>query len=270
MTSNGGLLQGNVVIVTGAGGGLGEGIARVCAREGARVVVADVRGDAAMSVASSLEGAIGIECDLRDDSALDALVATTVEQYGRIDGLVNNAGANFAKPFLETTEKDWDWILSLDLRAVFFLTQKVARQMLDQGGPGSVVNISSVHSQSCLPGAGPYDAAKWGVVGMGKSMAVELAPQGIRVNAISPGLLNTQIWQDLQSAAPTPEQCLEYWKQNIPIERVIEPEEIGELAAFLLCERSASITGANIFADGGMTSQLVSREPFASKAIEGR
>ena len=106
---------------------------------------------------------------------------------------------------------------SLDLRVVFFLTQRVCRQMLSQGDGGSVVNISSVHSQSCLPGAGPYDAAKWGVVGMGKSMAVELAPQGIRVNAISPGLLNTQIWQDLQSAAPSPEACLDYWKQNIPI-----------------------------------------------------
>ena len=110
---------------------------------------------------------------------------------------------------------------SLDLRVVFFLTQRVCRQMLSQGDGGSVVNISSVHSQSCLPGAGPYDAAKWGVVGMGKSMAVELAPQGIRVNAISPGLLNTQIWQDLQSAAPSPEACLDYWKQNISIGRVI-------------------------------------------------
>ncbi len=264
------LLQDKVVLVTGAGGGLGAGIARVCAREGAKVVVADVRGDAAMDVAAQLDRATGVACDLRDDAALDGLVADTVAAYGRIDGLVNNAGANFAKPFLETTEQDWEWVVSLDLRAVFFLTQKVCRQMLLQGSGGSVVNISSVHSQSCLPGAGPYDAAKWGVVGMGKSMAVELAPQGIRVNAISPGLLNTQIWQDLQKAAPSPAACLDYWQQNIPIGRVIEPEEIGELAAFLLCDRSASITGANMFADGGMTSQLVSREPYASKAIDGR
>ncbi|MDA0336544.1 MAG: SDR family oxidoreductase [bacterium] len=264
------LLQDKVVLVTGAGGGLGAGIARVCAREGAKVVVADVRGDAAMDVAAQLDGATGVACDLRDDAALDGLVAATVSAYGRIDGLVNNAGANFAKPFLETTQQDWEWVVSLDLRAVFFLTQKVCRQMLAQGSGGSVVNISSVHSQSCLPGAGPYDAAKWGVVGMGKSMAVELAPQGIRVNAISPGLLNTQIWQDLQNAAPSPAACLDYWQQNIPIGRVIEPEEIGELAAFLLCDRSTSITGANMFADGGMTSQLVSREPYAAKAIDGR
>jgi NAD(P)-dependent dehydrogenase (short-subunit alcohol dehydrogenase family) len=264
------LLQDKVVIVTGAGGGLGAGIARVCAREGARVVVADVRGDAATAVAAELDGATAVACDLRQDAALDELVDHTMASCGRIDGLVNNAGANFAKPFLETTEQDWEWVVSLDLRAVFFLTQKVCRHMLSQGTGGSIVNISSVHSQSCLPGAGPYDAAKWGVVGMGKSMAVELGPQGIRVNAISPGLLNTQIWQDLQGAAPSAEECLQYWRQNIPIGRVIEPEEIGELAAFLLCDRAASITGANMFADGGMTSQLVSREPFVSKAIDGR
>lgn len=239
-------------------------------REGARVVVADVRDDAAAEVAAELGGAKAIACDIRDDAALDELVATTVDSFGRIDGLVNNAGANFAKPFMQTTEQDWEWVVSLDLRAVFFLTQKVCRQLLSQGEGGSIVNISSVHSVSCLPGAGPYDAAKWGVVGMGKSMAVELAPDGIRVNAISPGLLNTQIWQDLQNAAPSPEACLDYWRQNIPIGRVIEPEEVGELAAFLLCDRSASITGANMFVDGGMTSQLVSKEPFASAAIEGR
>jgi NAD(P)-dependent dehydrogenase (short-subunit alcohol dehydrogenase family) len=169
------LLRDKVVIVTGAGGGLGAGIARVCAREGAKVVVADIRGDAAMEVAARLDGARGVACDLRDDAALESLVADTVEAFGRIDGLVNNAGANFAKPFLDTTAQDWEWVLSLDLRAVFFLTQKVCRQMLSQGDGGSVVNISSVHSQSCLPGAGPYDAAKWGVVGMGKSMAAGAA-----------------------------------------------------------------------------------------------
>ncbi len=265
------LLKDKTIIVTGAGGGLGAGIARVCAREGANVIVNDVRAEAAATIAQQLGGScVAVAGDLRDDDTHDALLAQALEAFGRVDGLVNNAGANFAKPFFETTPQDWEWIISLDLRAVFFLTQKVTRQMVWQGDSGSVVNISSVHSQSCLPGAGPYDAAKWGVVGMGKSMAVELAPQGIRVNAISPGLLNTQIWQDLQSAAPSPAACLDYWKQNIPIERVIETEEIGELAAFLLCDRSSSITGANIFADGGMTSQLVSREPFASQSIEGR
>ena len=169
------LLTGKTIIVTGAGGGLGEGIARVCHREGATVMIADVRGDAAQRVAASLgERARAQACDVRDDAALQALANETVRAFGRIDGLVNNAGINFAKPFLDTTAEDWQRIISVDLRAVFFLTQIVCRQMLRQAPTaGSIVNISSVHSHAVLPGAGPYDAAKWGVVGLGKSIALE-------------------------------------------------------------------------------------------------
>lgn len=265
------LLINKTIIITGAGGGLGEGIARVCHREGANVMIADVRADAAQRVAQSLgERAAAVACDVRDDTALQALADETVRTFGRIDGLVNNAGINFAKPFLDTTAEDWQRIISVGLRAVFFLTQIVCKQMLRQTPTaGSIVNISSVHSHAVLPGAGPYDAAKWGVVGLGKSIAVEMASKHIRVNAISPGLLNTQIWQDIQDAAPSPEACAAFWNSNIPIERVIEPSEIGELAAFLLCDRSAAITGANIFADGGMTSQLISKEPYQAKPLEG-
>ncbi len=265
------LLQNKTIIVTGAGGGLGEGIARVCHREGANVMIADLRGDAAQRVAASLgERARAQSCDVRDDAALQALADETVRAFGRIDGLVNNAGINFAKPFLDTTAEDWQRIMSVDLRAVFFLTQIVCRRMLRQAPTaGSIVNISSVHSHAVLPGAGPYDAAKWGVVGLGKSIALEMASQRIRVNAISPGLLNTQIWQDILAAAPSAEACQDFWNSNIPIERVIEPAEIGELAAFLLSDRSSAITGANIFADGGMTSQLISKEPYQSKPLEG-
>ncbi len=265
------LLNKKVIIVTGAGGGLGAGIARVCSREGAQVVVADIRGDAAQAIAESLPNpALALACDVGDDDEQGQLVTQTIARFGRIDGLVNNAGINFAKPFLDTTPAEWERIIRVDLRAVFFLSQKVCQQMLAQERPGgSIVNIASVHSQAALPGAGPYDAAKAGVVGMGKSLAVELASQGIRVNAISPGLLNTQIWQDIQDAAPSAEECLDYWRANIPIGRVIEAEEIGELAAFLLSERSGSITGANIFADGGMTAQLISKEPYASRPLAG-
>jgi len=139
--------------------------------------------------------------------------------------------------------------------------------MQTRPGGGSIVNISSVHTHAVLAGSGPYDAAKWGVVGLSKSIAVELAQDAIRVNCISPGLLNTNIWRDIQRAAPDADACREYWNANIPIARVIEPAEIGELAVFLLSDRSACITGANMFADGGMTSQLISREPYVSKYL---
>jgi len=263
------LLHNKVIVITGAGGGLGEGIARICHRERANVVIADVRGNAAQRAAKSLrQRARAIECDVQNDQNLKKLVEFTVTEFGRIDGLVNNAGVNFAKPFLATTAAEWEHVIGVDLRAVFFLTQLVCRQILKQRPQGgSIVNISSVHSHSVLAGSGPYDAAKWGVVGMGKSIAVELATKNIRVNSISPGLLDTQIWKDIQTAAPSRAKCLQHWKANIPIGRVIAPEEIGELAAFLLSDRAACITGSNIFADGGMTSQLISKEPYEPKPI---
>jgi NAD(P)-dependent dehydrogenase (short-subunit alcohol dehydrogenase family) len=265
------LLKDKVIIITGAGGGIGEGIARVCHREGAQVVIADIRGDAAQRVSASLgQNAVAVACDVGDSADRLRLVNETRARFGRIDGLVNNAGINFAKPFLDTTPEDWERIIRVDLRAVFFLTQLACRQMLEQQPPGgSIVNIASVHSVASLPGAGPYDAAKWGVVGLSKSIAVELAPQNIRVNAISPGLVNTQIWQDAIEAAPSYEQAMTHWQANIPIGRVIEPAEIGELAAFLLSDHSQAMTGSNIIIDGGMTSQLVSKEPYESKPIEG-
>jgi len=265
------MLKNKVIIVTGAAGGLGEGIARVCHREGASVVIGDVQAAKAEAVASSLGGrALGVSCDVRKSTDLQRLVDATLQRFGRVDGLVNNAGVNFVKPFLDVTEEEWERVLSVDLQGTFILSQMVCRKLLAQApGGGSIVNISSVHSHSVLAGSAPYDAAKWGVVGMSKSIAVELATKGIRVNCISPGLLNTDIWKEIQAAAPDAKSCQEYWNANIPIRRVIEPSEIGELAAFLLADRSACITGANIFADGGMTSQLISSEPYASKSLVG-
>jgi NAD(P)-dependent dehydrogenase (short-subunit alcohol dehydrogenase family) len=262
------MLNEKTVLITGGGGGLGEGIARVCHREGANVVVCDIQGDQAERVAQSLgEHALGMFCDVRQQSDLESVMSATLKKFGRIDGLVNNAGSNFVKPFLETTIDEWEYVLSVDLRAVFLLTQLACRQMRRQSSGGSVVNIASVHTHAVLPGSGPYDAAKWGMVGLSKSVAVELAQDRIRVNCISPGLLNTNIWRDIKAAAPDQASCMEYWNANIPIARVIEPAEIGALSAFLISDRSRCITGANIFADGGMTSQLISKEPYVSTSL---
>lgn len=258
------MLSGKTIIITGGAQGLGRGIAQVCYREGANVVVADLHGQHAREAAASLgDRAEAVECDIRKLDALEDLLERSVKRFGRIHGLVNNAGVNFVKPFLETSPGEWDNVLDTDLKATFLLTQIVCRHMLvDTPRGGSIVNISSVHSYASLPGAGPYDAAKSGVVGMSKSIAVELARSGVRVNCISPGLVRTLIWNDIIQAAPDRATCESYWQSNIPMGRLIEPEEIGELAAFLLSERSSCITGANIFADAGMTSQLVSREPW--------
>lgn len=262
------LLHNKTIIVTGAGGGLGEGISRVCHREGANVVVADIRGAAAARVVGSLGNrALAVECDVRDDRQLEHLVHDTVKKLGAVDGLVNNAGINFVKDPLHTTSEDWQNVLSVDLRAAFVLTQFVCRQMLRREPPGgSIVNIASVHTHAAVQGSVAYDAAKWGLVGMTKSMAIDLAAQGIRVNVVSPGLVATQIWEDVKAAAPSPQQCEDYFYSNIPIRRTIEPEEIGELVAFLLSDRARCIVGSNILADGGMSSQLLSTPPFEFKS----
>ncbi len=140
--------------------------------------------------------------------------------------------------------------------------------MLKQG-KGNIVNITTVHTLACLPGAAPYDAAKWAVVGLTKSLAVEFASRNIRVNALSPGLIDTQIWDDIKAAAPNLNECLGYWKSNIPAGRVGTPQEIAYSAVFLASDEASYITGANILVDGGMTSQLISQEPFKSKNLEG-
>lgn len=129
------------------------------------------------------------------------------------------------------------------------------------------MQIASVHTHASLAGAAPYDAAKHGMVGFSKAAAVELAHLGIRVNILSPGLCATELWKDIAVAAPSEMECLDYWNANIPGQRLITPEEIAKCCIFLLSDDSSCMTGANVFADLGMTSLRVSREPYASKEI---
>lgn len=268
-------LQGKVIIVTGAGVGLGAGIARVLAREGARVVIAERNAKTGESTAASLRRrgarAIAIRCDVSREEDIAVTVRETVRRYGRIDGLVNNAGVNFIRDSLRVTREEWERILSIDLSGTFFFTQAVMKQMLRQWPVrGSIVNISSVHSFACYPGSAPYDAAKWGVVGLTKAIALEYATKGIRLNVVSPGLINTEIWKEFLAAVDSRAKCLRHWRANIPIQRVIEPEEIAAVCVFLLSDESSCMTGANIFADGGVTSQLVSKGDYKLKQIGTR
>lgn len=265
------------IIVTGASRGLGRAMARTCAAEGARVVCAALPGELARleEVAADIRKdggeALPVTCDVALIADLARVVERTVATFGAIDGLINNAGVNFVKPFVEVTESEWERVLAVDLKGAFFLTQLCVRQMLRQNPvKGSIVQIASVHTQASLAGAAPYDAAKCGVVGFSKAAAVELAPHGIRVNLLSPGLCRTEFWNDIVAAAPSEAECLDYWKANIPAGRLIEPEEIARCCVFLLSDDSSCITGANLLADHGMTSLLVSREPYASKAITGK
>ena len=264
-------LTNKVIIITGASKGLGIAMAEGCAREGAKVVLAARSQKELDAVAAKIRSAGGeaeaVVTDMSQPEAIENLVQQAVARFGRIDGLVNNAGVNYVKPFLEVDLKEWQRVLDVDLTGSFFLTQLCARQIKAQRTCGSIVQIASVHTHASLAGAAPYDAAKHGLVGFSKAAAVELAPLGIRVNILSPGLCATEIWKDIVAAAPSEKECQDYWNANIPGQRLVMPEEIAKCCIFLLSDDSSCMTGANVFADLGMTSLLVSREPYASQAI---
>jgi len=267
-----GRLQGKVCVITGAGAGIGRGIAELFSIEGAKVVLSSRRETNGKTVCDQLTTAgydtSFVKCDISDSTDVEHLFDETIQQYGRIDVLINNAGINFVKPFTETTLSDFDRVIGTDLRGTFLCTSRAVREMLKTGG-GSIINITSVHTIAGMEGAAPYDAAKWGVVGLTKSLAVELSSKNIRVNALSPGLIATQIWDDIQAAAPDAQACNRYWQSNIPAGRVGTVEDVAFFALFLASDESRYVCGANLLVDGGMTSQLVSRPEFDSKDLTG-
>jgi len=241
-------LQDKNIIITGASKGLGVSMAEECAREGANVVLAARSLPELQQLADRIRASGGkaevVETDMSRPSDLEKLVAEALAAYGRIDGLINNAGVNYMKPFLEIDLKEWQRVLDVDLTGSFLLTQLTARQMQKQGNGGSIVQIASVHTHDSLAGAAPYDAAKHGMVGFSKAAAVELAPLGIRVNILSPGLCATEMWKAVVAAAPSEKECLDYWKANIPGQRLITPAEIAKCCIFLLSDDSSCIKAA--------------------------
>ena len=265
-------LKNKVAVVTGTGGGIGQAIAEIFAQEGAKVVAASRRAVNGQPVVDAITAAGGqavfVRCDVSIETDVERLFRAALDTWGRIDILVNNAGVNFVKPFEQVEPEDWDRVLNTDLRGTYLCSRLAIRDMLRHGG-GSIVNITTVHTLACMPGASAYDAAKWGMVGLTKSLAVEFASRNIRVNALSPGLIATQIWDDIKAAAPSPAEAEAYWATNIPAGRVGTSEEIARAAVFLAGDDASYITGANLLADGGMTSLLVSREPYASGTLEG-
>jgi NAD(P)-dependent dehydrogenase (short-subunit alcohol dehydrogenase family) len=265
--------QGHVAIVTGAGSGIGQGIAECFAEAGAEVVVAELNRARGEAVAADLQTRFGrgifVQTDVSKAADCKAVVQRALDAYGRVDTLVNNAGVNFVKPTLEMDEADWDRVINVDLKGTF-LCSRYALEVMSRQHYGNIINIASVHTQATLPEAAPYAAAKGGVAAMTKSMAIEFAPLGIRVNAVSPGLTDTQIWQDIQAAAENLQEAHQHWFDNIPMGRVQTSREVGNVALFLASDQSSYITGANIMTDGGMTAQLISKARYASKPLEGK
>jgi NAD(P)-dependent dehydrogenase (short-subunit alcohol dehydrogenase family) len=248
--------SGKVVLVTGSGSGMGSGIARRVASAGAKVGVHYHTGakgaqELARQISETGGEAIAIAADLTEGEAVARLVQQTVQAFGRIDGLVNNAGIYPLASVLDMTPEQWDAVINANLRSVFLCTQAVARQMIAQSEGGAIVNITSIEAENPAPLHSHYNASKGGVLMYTRASAYELGQYNIRVNALAPGLIwregLEQAWQD----------GVTRWQKAAPLKRLGLPEDIADACLFLLSPAARWITGASLTVDGGvMTHQI--------------
>ena len=247
-------LEGKTAIVTGAGQGLGEAIAKTLAAAGARVTVNDINPDRATRVAGEITAlggqAIPVAADISNKFKCVHLVETTRAEWGQLDILINNAGVEPVSSILKMDEWDWDRCIDVNLKGTFFMSQLCGRVMVDENGDrgGVIVNISSIAGvETPLMHRSAYCASKAGIVGFARECAREFAQYGIRVNTIVPGVFITPM---TEKARHNPE-IMGRWQQEIPMGRLGHPEEAAQVALFLCSEESSYMTGSTITIDGG-------------------
>lgn len=244
------MLNEKIALVTGGGSGIGSAVAKKLAEQGAYVVVNYMHSEAgAKAVVAEIKQAGGqaecVQCSVNDFAAVEAMIKDIVKRHGRIDILVNNAGITKDNLLMKMKEEEFDAVIDTNLKGSFNTMRHIARYMLKQKS-GSIVNISSVSGILGNPGQMNYCASKAGVIGMTKSMARELASRGIRVNAVAPGFIETEMLDQMTDAAK------EAGKAQIPFGRYGKTEEIANTVAFLASEKASYITGQVICVDGGM------------------
>lgn len=239
-------LQGRVCIVTGAAQGIGEACARRFAREGAKVVLADIDDARGQALAQEL-GGVYVHCDVGDKAQVDTLVAQAMLKHGGIDVLVNNAGIFKAADFLDITEADYDAVLRVNLKGSFLVGQAVAREMAKAGG-GAIVNMSSVNAVLTIPSIATYNMSKGGINQLTRVMALSLADKGVRVNAVAPGTIATEL---AQKAVLTSEEAKARIMSRTPMKRLGEPWEVADVVAWLASDAASYVTGEIVVVDGG-------------------
>lgn len=249
-----GRLQGRVTIVTGAGQGIGEAIARRFAAEGATVIGIDRNAGTIEAVCASLPKAAAYPLDVTDHKTLEQCFAETIERFGRIDALVNNAAISHYVPVVETTLDQWRRTLAVNLEAYFVAAQLAARQMIKQDS-GRIVNVASTQAIACEPLVGAYTASKGGVLALTRSLGVELAPHNILVNAVAPGCIHTPM-SIINGVDETQTELFKEWyvgRRKIPLGRPGQPQEIAGAALFLVSDDCQYMTGQMLVVDGGLT-----------------
>lgn len=244
-------LQGQVVIVTGAAQGIGAACAERLSQDGAAIALWDVDDARGQALAASLVAqgrrAQYLHCNVASKAEVDAAIVQTLQAFGRITGLVNNAGIFKAADFLDITEADWDAVIDVNLKGAFLVGQAAAREIVKTGG-GAIVNMSSVNGVMAIPTIASYNVSKGGINQLTRVMALALADRGVRVNAVAPGTIATEL---ARSAVLGSEEAKQRIMSRTPMKRLGEPAEIAEVTAFLLSDASSYMTGEIVFVDGG-------------------
>jgi len=251
-----------VALVTGAGQGIGRAIALRLVRDGFTLAVSDINFVALQVLIAEIADTFGGQCifaqaDLSEIAEVERVVAHTHAVLGQLDVLVNNAGRLTIRPFLDVSQAEWDATLGLDLKSVFFAMQAAARIMIAAGTSGRIVNIASVSGRSGRPDQAPYAAAKAGVISLTRSAALALAPHGINVNAVCPGVVDTPLTQKIhadraQALGITGEESLQRMLGRVPLGRIETPEDVAAAVSFLCSPDAGYITGQALNVDGGM------------------
>jgi NAD(P)-dependent dehydrogenase (short-subunit alcohol dehydrogenase family) len=247
-------LEGKIAIITGAAQGIGLSIARSFAAEGARVALTDIqedKGRAAAKMLSEDDGNVIFEpCDVASQSSVDMMTAAVAKRLGPPDVLVNNAGIAVFRDPLEMSSQDWQQCFSVDLDGAWHCCRAVLPHFLKHG-KGDIINIASVHSFKIIPHSFPYPVAKHALIGLTRALAIEYADRNIRVNAIAPGYIGTDIVENLFAAAPDPQALRRQTNELHPVKRIGRPEEIAAAAVFLASDEARFMTAECLIIDGG-------------------
>ena len=248
-------LQEKVVIITGSGRGIGATTAELCARHGAKVIVADIQTDWGNAVVENIRKDGGeasfIETDVSDEASVAAMVKFAVDTYGKLDGIVNNAATIVVKKAADITAEEWDKVIGVNLTGVFYGCKHAIRQFQVQGGGGSIVNIGSISAVVGMPEQTVYCTAKGGVFQLTRQIAIDYAKENIRCNTIGPGSTAGEFVQVYLDGQSDPDQAEKRIIAGHPIGRMADPIEIADPIVFMLSDRSSFVTGANLQVDGG-------------------